>query len=284
MGVSKNFSFVHDMMLYTGILAVLVGATSARVPATLREDDYCALNKSHTMCQYQGPSDDCAAETISRVFTDVGKDSILEALNDLRRAVVRGKDEWGDNSTQPVAANMKKITWSDELATVAQRWADQCLFKHDMVRLKKDGSYVGQNIKQSSLSETSKIEEINMYAGDAVYDWFAEVESPGFNKKNIKPFHSVHGTGHYTQVVWAETNQVGCGYVYFKTMVKGSWWYKTLTVCNFWPAGNVRGKAMYEVGKPCAFCGGEKDEMAMTMTSVRMVSVLSNIIKILLKI
>ena len=70
---------------------------------------------------------------------------------------------------------------------------------------------------------------------------------------------SVHGTGHYTQVVWAETNQVGCGYVYFKTMVKGGWWYKTLIVCNFWPAGNVRGQAMYEVGKPCAFCGGEKD-------------------------
>merc|ERR1711915_1011670 len=82
-------------MLYTGIFAVLVGSTSARVPATLREDGYCALNTGHTMCKYQGPSDDCAAETISRVFTDVGKDSILDALNEMRK--------------EPTAANMKKI-------------------------------------------------------------------------------------------------------------------------------------------------------------------------------
>ena len=35
--------------------------------------------------------------------------------------------------------------WNDELATVAQMWADQCTFGHDDERNKLDGTYVGQN-------------------------------------------------------------------------------------------------------------------------------------------
>ncbi len=29
------------------------------------------------------------------------------------------------------AANMRELRWNDELAKVAQRWADQCSFPHD---------------------------------------------------------------------------------------------------------------------------------------------------------
>ena len=55
-------------------------------------------------------------------------------------------------------------TWSDELAVIAQRWADQCTYKHDLVRTLKDGTYVGQNIKRSSFRysegyDSSKDEE-----------------------------------------------------------------------------------------------------------------------------
>ena len=38
-------------------------------------------------------------------------------------------------------------TWSDELAEIAQRWADQCEFKHDTHRNNVDGTYVGQNAR-----------------------------------------------------------------------------------------------------------------------------------------
>ncbi len=43
-----------------------------------------------------------------------------------------------------------------------------------------------------------------------VYNW---------NTNNINAFSSnnCNGTvGHFTQVVWAETKQVGCGFVYYK--------------------------------------------------------------------
>ena len=43
-------------------------------------------------------------------------------------------------------------TWSDELAATAQRWADQCTYKHDKHRNMMDGTYVGQNIKTSGFT------------------------------------------------------------------------------------------------------------------------------------
>ena len=62
-----------------------------------------------------------------------------------------------------------------------------------------------------------------------------------------------HGAGHYSQVVWAETNLVGCGYVHYKEAE----WYMTLTVCNFAPGGNVNGArgGMYKPGEACSVCG-----------------------------
>ena len=35
--------------------------------------------------------------------------------------------------------------WNEELAEIAQRWADQCTFGHDKERSKLDGTKVGQN-------------------------------------------------------------------------------------------------------------------------------------------
>ena len=32
---------------------------------------------------------------------------------------------------QPAATNMKEMVWDEELAVIAQRWADQCMPGHD---------------------------------------------------------------------------------------------------------------------------------------------------------
>ncbi len=37
----------------------------------------------------------------------------------------------GDANGMPQAADMRQLTWNDDLAEVAQRWADQCIFEHD---------------------------------------------------------------------------------------------------------------------------------------------------------
>ena len=49
--------------------------------------------------------------------------------------------------------------WSEELATTAQRWADQCMFKHDKHRETLAGEYVGQNARLEELSQDVAGEE-----------------------------------------------------------------------------------------------------------------------------
>ncbi len=57
-------------------------------------------------------------------------------------------------------------------------------------------------------------------------------------------------TGHYTQMMWAKSQFLGCGHIVYP---KGSNTNKYL-VCNYGPAGNVVGKAMYQRGTACAKC------------------------------
>ena len=56
--------------------------------------------------------------------------------------MAKGEETSGLSGAQPAAANMRKRVWSEELETVAQRWADQCTSGHDGERGKLDGTYV----------------------------------------------------------------------------------------------------------------------------------------------
>ena len=56
---------------------------------------------------------------------------------------------------------------------------------------------------------------------------------------HVSRFNS--GAGHYTQVVWADTEELGCGMVYYKSNTD----YETLTVCNYAMGGNIQGKGIH---------------------------------------
>ena len=57
-------------------------------------------------------------------------------------------------------------------------------------------------------------------------------------------------TGHYTQVVWADTYKVGCGFSQYKQ----NDFNMGLYVCNYGPGGNVIGAPLYKVGTACSDC------------------------------
>jgi len=57
--------------------------------------------------------------------------------------------------------------------------------------------------------------------------------------------------GHYTQVVWAETTHVGCGQ---KRCTDGPNSGKTITVCNYFPGGNLKGSRPYKLDKGNQAC------------------------------
>ena len=87
-----------------------------------------------------------------------------------------------------MASDMMKVTWNEELAAVAQRWADQCTFGHDDDRNKCDGTYVGQNAYSSWNSQQFTQAEVMTDAVNSVQAWYDEVADPGFSNTDINPF------------------------------------------------------------------------------------------------
>ncbi|KAK4288014.1 hypothetical protein Pmani_038936 [Petrolisthes manimaculis] len=141
-------------------------------------------------------------------------------------------------------AGWHDVVWDEELATVAQRWRDQCMPGHDRAR-NVPRFTVGQNVAATWTYEHDE-GDVPDFATQ-VEAWFNEVNQHGFSKGNVDPFRFSKATGHYTQMVWAETYLVGCGYAFYKDPSLG---YTKIYVCNYAPGGNVIGGSMYKLGFP----------------------------------
>ena len=69
--------------------------------------------------------------------------------------------------------------------------------------------------------------------GKGAHGTGCEIQKYNFNNPGF-----ASGTGHFTQVVWAETREIGIG----KASVDG----QTFVVANYIPAGNVVGRENFE--------------------------------------
>lgn len=81
--------------------------------------DYCRLTARHTLCGYRGPAPACRALS-RRGLAARERVAILDAHNKLRALVARGE------TRQPSGADMRQLSWDQELARLAQAHADTC--------------------------------------------------------------------------------------------------------------------------------------------------------------
>jgi len=227
---------------------------------------YCSYSKEHTMCKYCGTSEQFCKEVCSRVISEqADKDAIVAKHNELRRRVAKGLETKGFNGRgQPSATDMYELKWNDNLAEVAQRWADQCYptengqsKAHDTKRA-PCGQYdhVGQNMASGASSgpiSTPGFDGMIQSWYDEVSDWPAT--SVGSFDSHANP--NGKAVGHYTQVVWGATKEVGCGYVAFNNPehpVFQGYAYKKLLICNYGTAGNWGGQPLYTAGPTASGC------------------------------
>lgn len=201
-------------------------------------NSYCSLCEDHTMCQFQGIGEACVDVGEGGV-SEADKNQIIETHNWYRRIIAGGHESKGINGPQPKAANLMKFTWDEELAAIAQRWADQCLFQHDTCRHVSRWK-VGQNIYWNWRFPI--INNVNWTA--AIASWYDEVEK--FDAAKVKSYEFDPETGHYTQMLWHSTHKIGCG--------RRNYGPNKIYVCNYGPAGNWIGEPMYAVGEPCSKC------------------------------
>jgi pathogenesis-related protein 1 len=126
------------------------------------------------------------------------------------------------------------LTWSASLASYAQAWANElannrnCQMAHRPHDDKSPWNLIyGENIFSGSAGYTFP---------DAVKAWGDEKKL--FDHKTKKCTGEWWACGHYTQVIWKNTTQVGCA---IAKCANGS----VIIVCNYNPAGNYSGQPPY---------------------------------------
>jgi uncharacterized protein YkwD len=111
------------------------------------------------------------------------------------------------------------LMWSTKLAAAAQKWADSlrdqgCAFGHS-------GGPYGENLAAGTIGALDP-------ASTVTY-WYDEIKHYKFPDGGFSPT-----TGHFTQLVWRGTKQVGCGH----SQCKGN----DIWVCEYDPPGNWDGE------------------------------------------
>lgn len=138
----------------------------------------------------------------------------------------------------PVPA-LDDLEWDDALAGIAAGHAAECAWEHNAERSDTYPGYVGENISLFSSGWP-----VNSLVESALGNW---VESEMVNYDYATNTCLAGQCGHYTQVVWRDTERVGCAVHQCATFTNlGSAWDNGyMVVCNYSPGGNYNGQLPY---------------------------------------
>jgi uncharacterized protein YkwD len=130
------------------------------------------------------------------------------------------------HNTARASVGVGNLIWSDSLAAGAQAWASKLAELDTLDHSKAEGAY-GENLFSGSEGYTP---------ADAAKDWLTEKDGYSGGAITMENFASV---GHYTQMVWSSTTEVGYG-------VAKSTSGNVYIVARYSPAGNFLGQKPYK--------------------------------------
>jgi pathogenesis-related protein 1 len=155
---------------------------------------------------------------VYNLSSQTGIDEMLALHNDLRRQV-----------------GLSPLNWSEDLAESAQAWADNLLesnaFYHSPDRLRRRGR-VGENLHHRrgnpgwSYATPSR----------ATAGWIQEGNYYNYQTNTCAPGRMC---GHYFQMVWADTREVGCG------MARAADAHREVWACHYYPGGLIPNRRPY---------------------------------------
>ena len=114
------------------------------------------------------------------------------------------------------------LVWSPQLAGVAQDWADHLISTREL-RHQSNNRY-GENLYAISGGTSSPAQVVRLWADEA-------------RNYDVRTNSCGAVCGHYTQIVWRATHDVGCA--------QATDGYRQVWVCEYDPPGNVVGYRPY---------------------------------------
>ncbi|MCA1662551.1 MAG: CAP family protein [Novosphingobium sp.] len=122
-----------------------------------------------------------------------------------------------------------RLEWSANLAGEAQAWADD-LARSDRFEHARDRGDAGENLWMGSAERYSAEQMIAGFVQEVRH--FRHGQFP-----HVSTTGRWADVGHYTQLVWRDTQEVGCAVARGRT--------NDVLVCRYWPAGNVIGQRVF---------------------------------------
>ncbi len=122
------------------------------------------------------------------------------------------------------------LTWSDDLASHAQEWADYLASLGGEEWKHSEDTGEGENLWRGTSGDYTNTQMVDKWGKEKenfVEGTFPDVSSTG-NWLDV---------GHYTQIVWKNTKEVGCAVA--------SAGGKDILVCRYSPPGNFEGEPVY---------------------------------------
>jgi uncharacterized protein YkwD len=114
------------------------------------------------------------------------------------------------------------LAWSGRLATRSQDWADTLLARGQFIH--RPNSAYGENLFEITGAAASPAQVVGA--------WAAESRNYDYTSGRCSGM-----CGHYTQIVWRDTKEVGCA------VARGRG--REVWVCNYDPPGNRAGRRPY---------------------------------------
>jgi pathogenesis-related protein 1 len=142
------------------------------------------------------------------------------------------------------SVRVSKLKWSTALEEKAIAWANE-LKANNGCRMKHSGP--GENLYWASALKTatkegdgawqrqSRIQEVS--AQEVVDSWGSEIDWYSYESNDCNAPVG-QSCGHYTQLVWAGSSEVGCGKAFCPDNSQ-------VWVCNYDPPGNIVGRKPY---------------------------------------
>ncbi|CAB3400267.1 unnamed protein product [Caenorhabditis bovis] len=188
------------------------------------------------------PPSDIETYTICPGVTDISDQvrmMFLNTHNYYRSQLAKGlaPDGIAPGAFAAPAKHMPKLRYNCDIEASARNYGLQCIIKHSDQSMRP---LYGENLYYTTMENHDKIHSAKL-ASDW---WWSELGDYGFgNATEFSKELLDRGIGHFTNLVWDRTTDVGC----FVMHCPG----KTYAVCQYYKEGNYYGQPVYEFGPAC---------------------------------